>query len=234
MRPPRPTRDLRSWRWEVWRSRIGIPTYHPATPKIVRRGDHQIISTVLDWIRRRSVALLLVWCAVMASMYLWPFRFAGVETAVVANDATFEGPRPGVTFAHNGMLISTAPPAALHRALVDSGGMSVEVLATSASLNQSGPARIFSYSGGNGSRNFTLGQDGPDLVFRVRTGPDDLNGVLHEVRVEDIFQEGLPRHLVVTDDLRTIGVFVDGAVRLRVPRPPGHLDAWDPEHRLVV
>jgi hypothetical protein len=47
--------------------------------------------------------------------------------------------------------------------------LSVAVAASTADVNQHGPARIVTLSKNANERNFTLSQDGSNLVFRLRT-----------------------------------------------------------------
>jgi len=80
-----------------------------------------------------------------------------------------------------------------------------------ASTSQSGPARIISLSESPTQRNFTLGQAGDDLVFRLRmplTGP---NGVWPEFRARGIFATTAAQRLVLTYDGQQLQLAVDGA-----------------------
>lgn len=53
--------------------------------------------------------------------------------------------------------------------------------------SQSGPARIVTLSGNTQERNFTLAQDGADLVFRVRTEQAGPNGSLKSASAPGVF-----------------------------------------------
>jgi glycopeptide antibiotics resistance protein len=61
-----------------------------------------------------------------------------------------------------------------------------------------GPARILSFSADEYSRNFTLGQEGHDLVFRVRTPLAGSNGQNPEFMVHYFFSTLEPQRILLT------------------------------------
>jgi len=67
-------------------------------------------------------------------------------------------------------------------------------------IAQDGPARIVSSSVSPLSRNFTLGQERRDLVFRLRTPETGDNGYPLEVIVPGIFADRQPREILATYD----------------------------------
>ena len=75
--------------------------------------------------------------------------------------------------------------------------------------NQTGPARIVSLSGDTGHRNFTLGQDENNLIFRLRTPLTGENGY-PECIVEDIFSTTDPKNLIISYNGSVLHVYVDG------------------------
>jgi hypothetical protein len=180
---------------------------------------------------RTAPLLLLFWVLVAALLYLWPFRL-NLAPVFHTNDAAWSS--QGVTFAQNGMLRTAAPPRALHERLAAGTGLTVAAWVTSASANQAGPARIVTYSEGAAARNFTLGQERSDLVFRLRASPADPNGVANEITVPDVFTPRTLRHVAVTWDLRALAVYVDGAPRAQFDGHAGSPAAWDPAHHLAV
>ena len=147
------------------------------------------------------------------------------------NDATWlhEG---GLEFRETGMARSATPPARLHRRLVATGALTVEVVVDPARAVQWGPARLVSYSEDTSRRNFTLGQEGAALQVRLRTTQSDANG--HpSLTVEDVFGRPGPRHIVVTYDGTDEHVYVDGMLRRSSRARRGSFESWDPEHVLV-
>ncbi len=177
----------------------------------------------------RDALLFLACLLAVTALHLWPFRLT-LGPVFHVNDAAMTADPPGVTFAHNGMLRTREAPAELYRARA---GLTVEARVTTASLDQSGPARIVTASTGPDHRNFTLAQEGADLVFRLRASAADANGVATEAHVPAVFVAGRAQHLVVSYDLATLAVYVDGALRGTFPAA-GDLSAWDPHYRLVL
>ncbi len=180
---------------------------------------------------RDAVRFLACLLAVTA-LYLWPFRLT-LAPVFHVNDAATTGDPPGVTFAHNGMLRTKAPPPGFYAAFAAGGGLTVEARVTTASLDQSGPARIVTASSSPDDRNFTLAQEGADLVFRLRAGAADPNGVATQARVPAVFVPGREQRLAVSYDLATLAVWVDGSLRGTFPAA-GDLSAWDPGYPLAV
>ncbi len=180
----------------------------------------------------RAIPLLLAfWILLTTLLYLWPLNLH-VAPVFHTNDAAWSS--EGVSFASNGMLRTGDPPRALHDRLVAGGGLTVEAWVTPASASQTGPARIVTYSEDPGLRNFTLGQEGGDLVFRLRTSPDDPNGVADQIFVPDVLVPGRPTHVAVVYDLAAIDVYVDGALRAHSVGHDGSLGAWSPDYELAV
>jgi len=77
-------------------------------------------------------------------------------------------------------------------------------------LEQDGPARIISNSKDPYSRNFTLGQDGSDLVFRLRTPMTGLNGTNPEFVIQKVFDKpGVTLKTVITYDGSLVTIYVN-------------------------
>jgi hypothetical protein len=180
----------------------------------------------------RDAFLFLACLLAVTALYLWPFHLT-LSPVFQVNDAAVTADPPGVAFARNGMLRTRAPLPDFYQAFAGGTGLTVEARVTTASLDQSGPARILTASADPGNRNFTLAQDGAELVFRLRASADDPNGVATEARVPGVFVAGREQHLLVSYDLATIAVYVDGALRGTLPAP-GDLSAWDPGYPLAV
>ncbi len=123
--------------------------------------------------RRSSLAqiaptLATLYLAVIISVLLYPFEFSLPSSASLENSVEWRPDAAGVQFGRSGMLHSAAPPVSLYRRLLSGKGLTIEVWLSSATANQGGPARIVSYSLNPGERNFTLGQQGNDLIMRLR------------------------------------------------------------------
>ena len=173
---------------------------------------------------------MLLYAAFVVAAALWPFTFAAV-CATCENHAVAGH---GVSFPADGLIRSIEPARALAERIVASGSFTVELRLRPARTRQVGPARIVGMSDGPFRRNFTLGQEGRDLVFRLRTSETDPNGLKSEVAVGDVFRAGEERHLVVTWRPGAVEVFVDGRLRAALAGPAGRLDAWDPGYPLLL
>ena len=92
-------------------------------------------------------------------------------------------------------------------ALQQAGKFTLSVLVQTSDTSQTGPGRIISLSKDPYYRNFTLGQDGPDLVFRLRTPFTGFNGTKPALKVPGVFSEMQKRHIVVTYDGAVIKVY---------------------------
>jgi hypothetical protein len=112
-------------------------------------------------------------------------------------------------------LESEAPAAALARRMEGSNAFSVRVVCASEDLTQVGPARILSNSMDIGYRNFTIGQQGTDLVVRVRTARTGFNGSRPEIRVPSVFTDTGIRDILVTYDGASLLVATAGGFRVQ-------------------
>ena len=83
--------------------------------------------------------------------------------------------------------------------IVSAGAFSVELWIKPDYLVQAGPARIISLSTSVGSRNFTLGQSGTGLVFRVRNRVNGVNGATHELEAPDVIETAVGHYVAVYD-----------------------------------
>jgi len=134
---------------------------------------------------------------------------------------------PGVLSAATGLapsrfdVVRTAGSAArIAGAISSSGAFTVETFARPRDLLQTGPARLVSNSFGVARRNFTVGQAGADLVFRVRNKLNGDNGNIHELSAQGAVELRL-QQLVATYDHGVSTIFRDGkhcsTVDLREP-----------------
>jgi hypothetical protein len=178
-----------------------------------------------------GMAMLAGYGLLVLVLMLWPFRL-DVVCVLCVNRADWAG--EALDLSQPGLLRTPAPPADLHARLVGGEGLTVEAVVTPATLDQDGPARIVSYSEGPAFRNFTLGQEGDDLVFRLRTSETDPNALAFEVVAPDVLQAGRRHHLAVTFDFEELRIFVDGRLRTRAYSPGGDFSAWSGTHTLLI
>ena len=115
-----------------------------------------------------------------------------------------------------------------------SGRMSLEIFLKTDSLQQGGPARIVSFSRGSMSRNFTLGQSGNGLSFRLRTTETDRNGMYPSLLVPQVFDDQRFQHLAVVYDGGRVQLYVDGMLHPATFELHGNFDNWGEDHLFVV
>ena len=108
-------------------------------------------------------------------------------------------------------LESRSPVTRLSADLEATSQMTVALEVTTADLRQYGPARIVTISEDPHLRNLTIGQDGPDLVLRVRSHLTGDNGTSPEYRFPDLFAIATNQVLLIVYDGLSVSVFSSGA-----------------------
>jgi len=124
--------------------------------------------------------------------------------------------------------------AVLWERLGESGRMSLEILLKTDSLKQGGPARIVSFSRDSMRRNFTLGQSGNGLVFRLRTTETDRNGMYPSLLVPKVFDDRKPQHLALTYDGAKVRLYIDGELHPTEVDLAGSFENWARSYLLTV
>ncbi|MFK7911090.1 MAG: LamG-like jellyroll fold domain-containing protein [Akkermansiaceae bacterium] len=99
------------------------------------------------------------------------------------------------------------------------------------SLDQSGPARIFSSSQDGYMRNFSLCQEKDQLVLRLRTTATGENGTKPEVKLGQI-KKGKLHRIAITYEPGKLGFFMDGKA-IAVKQISGNFSNWK-EYQLVL
>ena len=120
----------------------------------------------------------------------------------------------GLKIDHVAWLRSVQPPAEIARRIGASNEFTLRVVCASGSADQHGPARILSYSIDPMRRNFTLGQEGADMVFRLRTPNTGLNGTRIPLVVPGVFSSSEVRDILVTYSGAKLQVVVAGTRRV--------------------
>jgi glycopeptide antibiotics resistance protein len=104
----------------------------------------------------------------------------------------------GIEIIKPAIVRSSKPATKLIQAARASNELSIEVWLTTGQTMQTGPARIVSFSADTGARNFTLGQDGSVVEFRLRTPISGRNGTPLAVKSTDKISGLEKSHLVAT------------------------------------
>lgn len=178
----------------------------------------------------KLLAATIVWSALSAFLALWPFEL-DLSCVVCLNGAEVHG--GNLVLASHG-LAAARPSEAFWRALADMDGLTLEVLLTPASADQTGPARIISNSCGPYGRNFTLAQDRDALVVRFRTGSHDRNGIAHQLVVPRTFVANQSAHILVSHVSGETLIDVNGVRRLETDALRVDFSTWDLDFPLLL
>ena len=181
---------------------------------------------------RISMAAAGVIVILYLAVGLYPYRFALPSITIADNTAAFmpdgtlefRSPGPGIARTHG-------PPRWLASAIA-TNHLDIFLRIRPAFREQYGPARIMTVSFDRRRRNLTVGQDGADLIFRLRTPQTDLNGV-PPVRVAGVFEERQWVDLAfsVRPHQLTINVQDEGVIEETLPAQP--LANWNGSFRLA-
>jgi VanZ family protein len=180
--------------------------------------------------RHLSKWLLFYWVALIGVLAA-PFQF-DLSPLIAPIERLRQG--NGVEISSTSGLRSIAPAERLYESFVSGRGISIEVWLETNDIMQAGPARIVSYSLDTGLRNFTLGQEGRDLVLRVRTTQTDLNGDNPAMQISNVFVPGIPMHLVATYDHGIERLYMNGKMVSEIAGPGGGFSNWEPGYPLVL
>ncbi len=115
----------------------------------------------------------------------------------------------GVLLGHNNWLETEAPAEYLTQRIVATSQFTLGITVATSDTKQTGPARIISLSKDPSHRNFTLGQEGSGLEFRLRTPLTGENGGEPRLKVPDVFSSKNLHNLIITYDGSIFRLYVD-------------------------
>ena len=120
----------------------------------------------------------------------------------------------GVFLTPSHWLETKAPAALITEKIRETSQFTIGTTVATADTTQTGPARVVSLSGDTSHRNFTLGQQETDLVFRLRTPVTGKNGSAGEMVIPDVFADTNPHHLIITYSAPILHIYIDGLQNL--------------------
>jgi hypothetical protein len=118
-------------------------------------------------------------------------------------------------------LLDHARHTELHRRLVNEGRMSVFAEFATDDVSQTGPARIAGYSKSTLAHNFSLGQEGREIVFRLRTRTTVPGGFYPQTKTRPLLSKDRKTRVAATFDGCNVRVYADGRCEARL-----NLMAW--------
>lgn len=176
-----------------------------------------------------KIALLALVLAVYGLAGLSVVRLEGIPRLVRNGAVSEDG---GLRLPSEGVGYTASPPGWLE-AVVRSSTVEVEVEARPYRPRQAGSARIFTISRSTSLRNLTLGQEGPDLVIRLRATGRSPNGD-PAYTVPGVLGDGKSHDIRVAIAGGRFQADVDGQEVLRDTLPENSLSGWDPGFRLLL
>lgn len=179
---------------------------------------------------KAALALLVV---LYLAVCLYPYRFSRPHVAFAANTAVFlpdgtlqfRPPGPGIARTQQ-------PPRWLASAIA-TGHFDIVLRVRPAAPAQYGPARILTVSFDRRRRNLTVGQQGRDLILRLRTPQTDVNGT-PPLRVKEVFAQRGWIDLAVSVRPGRLTIRVQDALVVEETLPNGWMSGWDPSYRLAL
>ncbi|RKT44998.1 VanZ family protein [Thiocapsa rosea] len=171
------------------------------------------------------ILLLLVYWAVG----LYPFTFAPPKHVVNQAERMPDGT---VSFRGVGIARTPGAPDWLN-GIQNANALEVLVVARTDDTDQQGPARIFTVSDGTSHRNLTLGQEGADLILRVRRPGSDENGT-PAFRVADLFHNAAWHEIRVRVARDRLELVVDDKPRFDLALSGSPFARWNPSYVLAM
>jgi len=130
-------------------------------------------------------------------------------------------------------ISSRAVPDRLLTSIAEADAFTLEVWLRPSQPNQTGPARIVSFSGGSSVRNFTLGQDGGRYSVRLRSTGTNTNGMPDLAGEPDSLSTWLTHVAFVRHPGGRTELFVNGLLQ-NEGVAAGRLDNWDASFPLLL
>jgi VanZ family protein len=160
---------------------------------------------------------------------LYPFTFEPPKHVVNQAERTADG---GLSFSGVGIARTPGAPEWLG-GLNDTSRIEIRLVARTDDPDQRGPARLFTISDGVSDRNLTLGQEGDDLVIRVRRPGSDANGT-PALQVAGLFGDAAWHAIRVRIEPDRLTVTVDGKTRVEQALSGSPFPEWNPEYALAM
>tara|TARA_R110002096_G_scaffold67332_8_gene163348 strand:+ start:3608 stop:4822 length:1215 start_codon:yes stop_codon:yes gene_type:complete len=183
-----------------------------------------------DWPVDRESSLVFAWkCGMDEEAEIGGLSRNKVRL-MARNEAVFDD--EGRMRLVDGSFLARRASRPLTSAIGRAGEMTLETVFTSFDLDQSGPARIITFSTDGDLRNFTLGQSRNSLILRLRTVETGLNGSRPEIKLCPI-EANVSHYVLVTYRPGELVTYLDGEEVLRTQDVEGDFSNWDVQQELV-
>jgi hypothetical protein len=174
-------------------------------------------------------AALALYAAVSLSPYDW-------QVKGWVDNAAERLPGGGLRFENPGIALTKAAPAWVASAMRDDR-LEISLRVRSLAPEQFGPARILTLSADPFERNLMVGQDGSDLILRLRTAWTDANGTIENqpvARMPGMFLEDDWVDLCILIEPGSLLIAVGDERLVSQALPPRPLETWNPSYRLAL
>jgi VanZ family protein len=164
---------------------------------------------------------------------LWPYDWAPPKR--IANGATRLG-GGSMEFMRPGIVRTEGPPVWLEE-VIRSNRLELSLSLRSAFPEQAGPARILTISPNPHRRDLMLGQEGSDLVLRLRTSGTSSNGTINGrpvALVANVFKGPDWVHIGVLIKPGELQIAVGDEIRVRETLSQAPLQDWDTSYPLAL
>lgn len=164
---------------------------------------------------------------------LWPYDWAPPKQVRNGAKSLADG---SIQLASPGLARTELPPGWLEEA-IRSNRFSLSVSLRSAAPDQTGPARILTISPNPHRRDLMLGQEGSDLVLRLRTPGTSSNGTIDGrpvALVANVFKQPGWVEIAVLIKPGELQIAVDDEVRVREVLSQAPLQNWDASYPLAL
>jgi hypothetical protein len=224
---------------------VGIPA---AIFGVILLVDHPTRSDFSNWSPSFHLALGneltgdRPWVGTISEFQIYPFAMAPSQIDDLARQAAHADntafPSGGLIPPANSQarygrsLLSSDEELSFHDALVRQNQLTLLVSMRTNNLEQSGPARIITYSQDRDNRNFTLAQIHDTLTFRLRTLASGANGANPALYSGPVLSLNRTAFVAAVYDGRISRLYVDGKLvahadlGARRPRLPRRLLPW--------
>ena len=168
------------------------------------------------------------WSGTISELAIYPFAMSPTQVSDLGGQSTTSdsvqkpamkgspeaaivGPMQSTALTRFGRpILSRQEELSLYKDLVKRNQLTLVVRMRTNNLEQMGPARIVTYSLNPVSRNFTLGQIGNSLTFRLRTPGSGLNGAAPALYTGPVLSLGHTYLVAAVYDGRISKLYVDG------------------------
>lgn len=178
---------------------------------------------------KRTYALLPI---IVAAYWIGGFYPFELDPPSSHENGLRRGPEGSFDFVSPGIAHTVSAPEWIP-STIQQQSLTVSLTACSYYNPQVGPARIITISKDPWLRNLTIGQDGADLIVRLRRHGSDLNGLPPYI-VPDVFKDSTCRAIQVAIEPLRMTINVDGTEMLATPLDAGSLDTWDRNFRFAI